>query len=153
MPEMFKDWDAKDTGLLASALLATLADYETTKRYIIARGGTETNPLLPSRPSNKTLNAAAIFTGGLEAIIAKALKPSLRRPFLGAITGFEANLAHQNYKGTGTPNFAKNLQRPLIGALIGAALASYLGPNAPTLEPTIDPSNKPSLALGLRKNF
>ena len=152
MPEMFKDWDAKDTGLLAAALLATLADTETTKG-LVKRGGAETNPLYPKRPSNSTLNAIAILGGGLKTAMAGMLESNARKPFLGAITGFEANLAHQNYKGTGTPNFAKNLQRPLVGALIGAALASYLGPNAPTLNLTTDASNKPSLALGMRKNF
>ena len=152
MPEMFKDWDAKDTGLLAAALLATLADFETTKSGI-AHGGSETNPLYPKHPRNRTLNAIAALSGGFGAATAGVLPSSVRKQFLGALTGAEATIAYQNYKGSGGPSFSKNLQRPLIGALIGAALASYLGPNAPTLEPTIDPSNKPSLALSLRRNF
>ena len=152
MPEMFKDWDAKDTGLLASALLAILADFETTKSGL-KRGGEETNPLYPKHPSNSTLNAIAALSGGLNTAIAGALPSSARKKFLGAMTGAEATLAYQNYKGSGGPSFAKNLQRPLIGALIGATLASYLGPNAPTLDLTTDPSNKPSLAIGMRRNF
>ena len=38
MPELFKDWDVKDTALLSAALLATFADIETSKQAG-ARGG------------------------------------------------------------------------------------------------------------------
>ena len=152
MPEMFKDWDAKDTGLLVAALSAILADTETTK-LAIKRGQKETNPLLPKHPSNSTLNAIAALNGGLNTTIASILPPSVRKQFLGALTGSEATLAYQTTKNAGGGGFAKNMQRPLVGALIGAALASYLGPNAPTLDLTTDASNKPSLALGMRKSF
>ena len=152
MPEMFKDWDAKDTGLLAAALLATIADTETTKG-LVKRGGAETNPLYPKRPSNSTLNAIAILGGGLKTAVAGMLEPNARKSLLGAITGFEANLAHQNYKGTGTPNFAKNLQRPLIGAVIGALLAAQLPERDITINTALDDLKKLSVTIGMRKDF
>ena len=152
MPELFADWDAKDTGLLASALLAILADTETTK-IAIKRGQKETNPLLPKHPSNSTLNAIAILNGGLNTAIAGVLPENVRKLFLGALTGSEATLAYQTSRGAGGGGFAKNLQRPLIGAVIGALLASQLPNRDITINTALDDLKKLSVTIGMRKDF
>ncbi len=119
------DWQTIDTTLLMGAFATIAADIETTKSAI-AEGGSELNPLLGRKPSNKKLNAAGLLVAGAQVGVAMNLPKEYRRPFLAGMIGMEVTLAHQNTKKRPFKNFADAMKRPIAAGLIAAFLGHAL---------------------------
>ncbi len=119
------DWQPIDTALLMASLAARAADIETTKG-VIADGGSELNPLIAGKPSNKKLNVVGALAAAAQVGGALSLPKRQRRPFLAGMIGMEAALAHQNAKGGPHKNFADAMKRPVAAGLIAAFLAHSL---------------------------
>ena len=119
------DWTAIDTALLMGSLAARAADIESTKR-LVAGGGSELNPLIAGKPSNKKLNVVGALAAAAQVGGALSLPKRQRRPFLAGMIGLEAAVAHQNAKGGRHKNFADAMKRPVAAGLIAAFLAHSL---------------------------
>lgn len=139
-----KGWSSMDKGMLATAIVATIADVETTKRT--DKRVPERNPLLGKHPSNGLLNA-----GGLAAIaggtaLAAALPEEERIRALAAWAAAEAILAYNNAHPKG---------RGYAPAIVGGVLAYMLAGRLPSTEATsglsfgleVTPDGSPALAM------
>lgn len=120
--------------MLAAALGAVHSDIKSTKTTLRRSALTrEHNPLLGSRPSDATLNAAGVLAGAGAVGVALALPDWWRQLALGALAGAEAQVARNNYRGVSA--FSEP-GRPLAGAALGALLGSGLAEMRSGLGPT-----------------
>lgn len=124
------DWDTKDSALLATALAGVYADTQATKEQI-KKGGSETNPLLPRKPSGQELDRAGVIAALLGTGAAAALPKEWRKPALGAWAGLEHGLAYKNSranpKAKETDFAHSSLEGPLMMAALGGLLGHMMG--------------------------
>ena len=138
-----------DYALLASALAANRADFQTT-RAALSGGGVEHNPLMRTSPSKSALTKAEIGTTlGILGIGLGAPK-EFRTEALAGITGMKAALAHQNKKGRQFSGFADAMKKPIAIGLASALLAHHFL-NDPSV--SVGPGALGPLSIKYEKKF
>lgn len=150
-----KDWDARDSALLAAAFSGIHNDIQSTKE-ILKRGGEEKNPLLGRHPSGQDLDKAALLSAAVSGGIAGLLPSSLRKPGLGALSGFEHGMAYKN-RNVDSPKDAKflsrNLEIPLALAALGGFAGHMLNKSDGSRTVSISPQDKEGVKIGLTQKF
>ncbi len=142
------DFQPIDMALLLASLAAKAADIETTKKAL-ASGGSEFNPFMRGKPSNKDLNIAGMLAAAVQIGAAVNLPKKQRRPFLAGMLAMETALAHQNTKGRQHKNFADAMKRPVAAGLIAALLGHVLlGDDGPML--TVSSGKVPAIKLEMK---
>ena len=152
-----RDWSAKDYALLGGALGATYADNQTTKE-LIARGGTETNPLYGTpKPSGQALDQWSMIAAGLMTAGAHAIPEKYRGAFLGGWMGLEAGLAAHNSKIPGKMAGRQDLMSgPVKDAVPGMALGAltgYLLPGSHVTPYASTEKGKPEVGIAYTRKF
>ncbi len=121
-----KDWDKADTALLGAVLTGVYADIQSTKKHL-EKGGEETNPLLPRKPSGQELDKAGLATALLGSGVAGLLDSKWRKPLLGAWAGLEHGLAYKNEHRKPSKKKESLAESGLEGPLMMAAVGGFLG--------------------------
>lgn len=124
-----ENWSPKDKALFGLALGGVYADTQSTKE-LLKKGGEETNPLFPRKPSGQDLDKAAVLAALGGTGLAALLPAKYRSAALGGWAGLEHGLAYKNR--TRTPGDKQEslaesgLEGPLMAATLGALVGHYL---------------------------
>lgn len=152
------DWDTTDASLLVAALTGVDADTKATKR-LIKRGGEETNPLLPRKPSGQDLDKAGAIAALLGTGTAMALPEKWRKPMLGAWAGLEHGLAYKNNRVNPNEKTSglegSHLEGPLMMAALGGLVGHLMDDSKGKMTVSMRKENKSpaSLLLGYKTDF